>query len=127
MVTDEVDKDLEKRLGLKKKVRNILSSGLNIIDRNCEANVQPSSSGEARCALSRCTTKRRSKPRSMAVLLSESPGVAGAWRHGRRKRRELAGAAFGAGEVNWWSGLEERKKYKNLRIQETYSVAGFLP
>jgi len=51
------------------------------------------------------------KEKEYCGLLAEVPGVAGTWRHGRRNEEELAGVAFGAGEVNWWSGKEEQKKH----------------
>jgi hypothetical protein len=44
---------------------------------------------------------------------------------GGENEEEFAGVAFGAGEVNWWSGLEERKNIKNQQSIETSCVAGF--
>jgi hypothetical protein len=38
---------------------------------------------------------------------------------GGENQKKLAGAAFGVGEVNWWSDLEERIKYISPQTQET--------
>ena len=46
---------------------------------------------------------------------------------GWRNEEKFAGSAFGVGEVNWWSYLEELKKHKASEARKHPVLPVFLP